>query len=318
MPIPPSAYVSNVWKDGIFDGRVAFVTGGAGTICSAQARALVKLGANACIVGRNVDKTEAMARDLATARPGAKVIGIGGCDVRKAEDLQAAAKKCADELGAIDFVIAGAAGNFVVPISGMSSNAFKSVMDIDVLGTFNTVKATMPYLVESAKRNPNPNPDGTGTGGRFLAVSATFHYTGMPLQAHVSAAKAGVDSLVASVALEYGPLGVTANAIAPGPIAGTEGMDRLAGEVAVSEQGKGVPSGRWGTIKDIADATVYLFSDAGNYVNGQIIPVDGAAWRRQGSDGAGVGVDSTMKYPDYVLNGTISKQIKTGRKNTKL
>ncbi|KAL2890082.1 Peroxisomal 2,4-dienoyl-CoA reductase SPS19 [Ceratocystis lukuohia] len=318
MPAPSSTYVSNVWKDGIFDGRVAFVTGGAGTICSVQTRALVRLGANACIVGRNADKTEAMARDLETARAGSKVIGIGGCDVRKIEDLQAAAKRCIDELGAIDFVIAGAAGNFVVPISGMSSNAFKSVMDIDVLGTFNTIKATMPHLVESAKRNPNPNPNGTGTGGRFLAVSATFHYTGMPLQAHVAAAKAGVDSLVASVALEYGPLGITANAIAPGPIAGTEGMERLAGDVATGDQGKGVPSGRWGTVRDIADATVYLFSDAGNYVNGQIIPVDGASWRRQGSDGAGVGVDSSMKYPDYIIKGEISKQIKTGRKETKL
>lgn len=105
MPVPKSEYLSNVWKDGIFGnslspknntittfannipsiataGRVAFVTGGAGSICSAQTRALVALGANAAIIGRNVEKTERMAADIATARPGAKVIGIGGCDVR--------------------------------------------------------------------------------------------------------------------------------------------------------------------------------------------------------------------------------------------
>lgn len=125
------------------------------------------------------------------------------------------------ELGSIDFVMyltppprlclpialtrlprrAGAAGNFVAPISGLSTNAFKAVMDIDVLGTYNTVKATLPYLIESAARNPNPSQDGL-TGGRILYISATFHYTGMPLQAHVSAAKASVDSIMASVALE--------------------------------------------------------------------------------------------------------------------
>ena len=109
MSVPESHYLSNVWKDGIFgkllfffqgrcqtgkkeaktntgqtvtDGKVAFVTGGNGTICSMQTRALVRLGANACIIGRNVEKTEKAAKDIASVRTGAKVIGIGACDVR--------------------------------------------------------------------------------------------------------------------------------------------------------------------------------------------------------------------------------------------
>lgn len=222
------------------------MTGGAGTICSAQTRALVALGANACIIGRNPQKTEAVASDIATARDGAKVIGIGGCDVRDVRGgchkppfrsvqirttlTRSAAGEFEERRGKMRkgtrsyrlchvrpsysyFLFmprpdanllnhrAGAAGNFVAPIAGLSSNAFKAVMDIDVLGTFNTVKATMPYLVESAARNPNPSQNGL-TGGRILYVSATFHYIGMPLQAHVSAAKASVDSIMASVALE--------------------------------------------------------------------------------------------------------------------
>ena len=92
----------------------------------------------------------------------------------------------------------------------MSPNAFKSVMDIDVLGTFNTIKATIPHLLKSSSP-------------RIIYVSATFHYTGMPLQAHVSAAKAAIDSLMASVALEYGPRGVQSNVISPGAIEDTEG-----------------------------------------------------------------------------------------------
>lgn len=179
-----------------------------------------------------------------------------------------------------------------------------------MLGTFNTVKATIPYLVESAKRNPNPSPDGL-TGGRILYVSATFHYAGMPMQAHVAAAKASVDSISASVALEYGPFGVTSNVIAPGAIAGTEGLERLAS----SQRGHGdlarhIPLGRLGTVRDIADATVYVFSDAGNYVNGEILVVDGADWRNKGD---GVGRDADMKYPDFLLKGEFSKFVKTGR-----
>ncbi|KAI1082794.1 hypothetical protein F5B20DRAFT_530367 [Whalleya microplaca] len=311
MPIPTSEYVSSVWKQGIFAGRVVFVTGGAGTICSAQTRALVHLGANACIIGRNQEKTEAAAADIATAREGAKVIGIGGCDVRDPEILVKAAERCVKELGAIDFVIAGAAGNFVAPISGLTSKGFKTVMEIDVLGTYNTVKATIPYLIESAARNPNPSQNGL-TGGRIIYVSATFHYAGMPLQAHVMAAKASVDSIMASVALEYGPFGVTSNVIAPGGIVGTEGMERLSSsKVDLKTAGSGVPIGRFGTIRDIADATVYLFSDAGNYVTGDVLVVDGAEWRNRA---VGVGLDADMKYPDYLLKGEFSKFVKSGRK----
>ena len=198
----------------------------------------------------------------------------------------------------------------------MSPNAFKTVIDIDTLGTFNTFKATIPYLVESAKRNPNPNPAGS-TGGRFISVSATFHYTGMPLQAHVAAAKAAIDSLMGSVALEYGPFGVTANSIAPGAIEGTEGMERLASsKVSKRDRTKGVPSGRWGTVRDIADATVFLFSDAGSYVNGTTLVVDGAGWRRQGGS-LGVGLDPGMEYPEFLLQGTFSKFVKDERKKDK-
>jgi peroxisomal 2,4-dienoyl-CoA reductase len=91
----------------LIDNKVVFCTGGAGSICSAQVRALVHLGANACIVGRNVQKTERMAKDIATARKGAKVLGIGAVDVRNAQDLQDAADRCVKELGSLDFCMYG-------------------------------------------------------------------------------------------------------------------------------------------------------------------------------------------------------------------
>ncbi|KAF1831452.1 peroxisomal 2,4-dienoyl-CoA reductase-like protein SPS19 [Decorospora gaudefroyi] len=310
MPMERYQFMSNVWKDGIFDNKVVFCTGGAGTICSTQVRAMVALGANACIIGRNTEKTENMAKDIATARPGAKVIGIGAIDVRKPELLQQAAERCAKELGSLDFCIAGAAGNFLAPLDQISPNAMKSVIDIDVLGSYNTVKATLPYLIESAARHKTdgktqpPN----GTGGRILFVSATLHYAGTPLQSHVSVAKAGVDAMAVSVAIEQGPKGVTSNIIAPGPIADTEGMARLSKSENRDRAYKSVPSGRFGTVKEIADATVYLFSDAGNYVNGETLVVDGGAWRT-------AGYGNGFEYPDFLLSGESVTGVAGGKKS---
>lgn len=111
----------------------------------------------------------------------------------------------------------------------------------------------------------------SGTGGRIIFISATIHYTGAPLQTHVSVAKAGIDALSNAASIEFGPRGVTSNVIAPGPIGGTEGMERLAQSKDVGASKKNIPLGRWGTVKEIADATVYLFSDAANYVSGQTL-----------------------------------------------
>ncbi|KAL8753655.1 MAG: hypothetical protein Q9199_004902 [Rusavskia elegans] len=314
MPLAKNEYLSDIWKDGIFDNKVIFCTGGAGTICSAQVRALVHLGANACIVGRNPEKTENMAKDIATARRGAKVLGVGSVDVRNIQSLQAAVDKCIGELGGIDFVIAGAAGNFLATINQISPNAFKSVIDIDVLGSYNTLKATLPALVASAQKHKSDGKTAcpAGTGGRIIFVSATIHYTTTPLQAHVSVAKAGVDALSASTALEFGPRGMTSNIIAPGPIGGTEGMDRLSRKEDTERAMKNVPLGRYGTVKEVADATVYLFGDAGNFVNGSVLVVDGAAWRT-GSANAGGG----FEYPDFLLGEKTVSGVK-GMKPSKL
>ncbi|KAF2187502.1 peroxisomal 2,4-dienoyl-CoA reductase-like protein SPS19 [Zopfia rhizophila CBS 207.26] len=311
MPLAKYEYLSDVWRDGIFDNKVIFCTGGAGTICSAQVRAMVHLGANACIIGRNVEKTENMAKDIATARKGAKVLGFGAVDVRKPEALAEAAQKCVKELGSIDFVIAGAAGNFLAPMDQISQNAMKAVMDIDVLGSYNTVKATLPYLIESAAKHKTDGktPPPKGTGGRIIFVSATLHYTGTPLQSHVSVAKAGVDAMAMSVAIEQGPKGITSNVIAPGPIADTEGVARLSKQEGRDRVSKSIPAGRYGTVKEIADATIYLFSDAGNYVNGEVLVVDGGQWHTSGVAGG------QWQYPDFLLSGETVTGVAGGKKS---
>jgi len=127
----------------------------------------------------------------------------------------------------------------------------------------------------------------------------------MPLQAHAAVAKAGVDALSATAAIEFGPRGITSNVITPGPIMGTEGMARLGSRDAEGSGAafKKVPLQRYGTVKEIADGTVYLFSDAGNFVNGEVLVIDGGDWRTPGAPG-------TMKsqYPDYLLDDSLIRQ----------
>ena len=137
---------------------------------------------------------------------------------------------------------------------GLSSNALRTVLDIDVMGSYNTLKATLAPLLKSAKANHDPSgglhPNPRGTGGRIIFISATIQYTNTPLQTHLSVAKSGVDALSNSAAVELGPMGLTSNVIAPGPIAGTEGMERLATKDELAVGMKSVPVGRCECLLD--------------------------------------------------------------------
>ncbi|TKA50895.1 hypothetical protein B0A53_05766 [Rhodotorula sp. CCFEE 5036] len=257
----------SVFRKDIFRGKVAFVTGGGSGICKGVTRMLLEHGASAVILGRRKANIEDAAAELSKAT-GQKCLGIQA-DVRQLETLEAAVKQTVAELGRIDFVVAGAAGNFLAPIDGLSSNAFRTVLEIDTIGTYNTFKATVAELLK--------------THGSFQAISATLHYKGMPLQAHVSAAKAGVDALVRVIAVEYGPRGIRANCIAPGPIAGTEGMDRLMPKEYLEEHLKQIPLQRYGRIDEIASASTFLFSPAAAYITGTTLVVDGADYHTGGS-----------------------------------
>ncbi|KAG7840791.1 hypothetical protein KL942_001779 [Ogataea angusta] len=272
-----------VWQPDLFKDKVAFVTGGSGTICKRQAEALVTLGCSVAIIGRNTQKATTAASELNELREDVRAIGIGDCDVRKLDDLVRAVQKTVDELGRIDFVICGAAGNFIADFNSLSANAFKTVVDIDLLGSFNTVKACYSEL----KKNK----------GAVLFVSATFHYYGVPFQAHVGAAKAGVDALSNALAVELGTIGVRVNAIAPGAIGNTEGYRKLS---SGSPMQKKIPLQKLGSTDDIAQATIFLFSDAAQYITGTVQIVDGGFWH--------IGpLVTTELYPEQLLKRLASK-----------
>ncbi|KAJ6480273.1 2,4-dienoyl-CoA reductase [Mycena sanguinolenta] len=258
--VAPKSVSTSTFKDDIFKGKVLFCTGGGSGICRGMTEAIMRHGASATIVGRKLDRLTQAAKELSEAT-GQKCIPCQA-DVRQPKTLQEAVAKTIETFGRIDFVICGAAGNFLAPISGLSENAFKTVMEIDTLGTFHTIKATIPQL--------------RATKGAYIHVSAMLHYRATPYQAHVSAAKAAIDALSAVVAVEEGPHGVRSNVIAPGAISGTEGMDRLEGKGSQTRDSF-YPLGRWGEIADCANAAVFLFSPAASYISGQILPVDGAS-----------------------------------------
>src|SRR5207245_8108845 len=185
-------------------------------------------------------------------------------DVRKPEEVEKAIAATAKRFGKVDIVVNGAAGNFLCTAEELSPNGFGTVVDIDLKGTFNVCRAAFAEL----KKNR----------GQIVNISATLHYLGTPMQLHVSAAKAGVDALTKNLAVEWGHYGVRVNAIAPGPIADTEGMKRLVPEPIKEKLKRRIPLGRFGLIRDIENAAVFLCSDAASYINGAIIVLDGGHW----------------------------------------
>ena len=247
-----------VFKDGLLAGKVAFITGGSSGINLGIAERFVKAGAKVVINGRNVEKLEGAVKGL---QAHGTAMGIPA-DVRDYASVEKAFQTAREAYGELDILVCGAAGNFPAPALGMSSNGFKAVMDIDVVGTFNACRAGFEHL-----RKP---------GATVINISAPQAFLPTAMQAHVCAAKAGVDMLTRVLAIEWGGAGVRVNAITPGPIDDTEGMRRL----APNEQGKqkiiqALPLQRFGKKDDIAQLALFLCSDAASYITGSIMVCDG-------------------------------------------
>lgn len=256
---------NTIFASNILKGQVAFVTGGGTGITGGVARALAEAGANVALVSRKLEHLEPAAATINEGRDnaGGEAFAVAA-DVRSPEQLETAIAATVERFGKIDIVVNGAAGNFLCTAEELSPNGFGTVVDIDLKGTFNVCRAAFAEL----KKNR----------GQILNISATLHYLGTPMQLHVSAAKAGVDALTRNLAVEWGRHGIRVNAVAPGPIEDTEGMKRLVPEPVKEKLRRKVPLGRFGLIKDIEQAAVFLCSDAANYINGAVLVVDGGHW----------------------------------------
>jgi NAD(P)-dependent dehydrogenase (short-subunit alcohol dehydrogenase family) len=242
-----------------FKGKHVCVAGGTSGINLGIARGFAKAGAKLSVFSRKADKVEAALKELREL--GASAHG-GTADVRYDEDVRKVFTELVEAQGPIDVLVSGAAGNFVAPALGMSSNAFEAVVGIDLKGTFHVLRFGFEHLVKP--------------GASVINISAPQAFLPMMMQSHVCAAKAGVDMLTRTLALEWGPMGVRVNSLVPGPIDGTEGMKRLMPDPAMKEKlAETVPLQRLGAVEDCADVALFLASDAARYVSGVVLPVDG-------------------------------------------
>ena len=242
-----------------YTGKTVFVAGGTSGINLGIAIGFAESGARVFVISRSEDKVAGAIDTLKAAGTDAD-----GCsaDVRDMEAVTAAFVQCADKFGEIDVLISGAAGNFPARANDISSNGFRAVLEIDVLGTHHVMTAGYRYL-----KKP---------GASVINISAPQAVVAMTGQSHVCAAKAGVDMITRTLALEWGPEGIRINSVIPGPIEDTEGMRRLAPtREAMDKVVSSVPLKRVGAKADMANICLFLGSEMASYVNGAVIPVDG-------------------------------------------
>lgn len=244
-----------------FTGKTVFVAGGTSGINLGIAQAFAAAGARVAVFSRSPERVDAALASLRSV--GAEALGFSG-DVRDMGSVQEALAGTCEAWGSIDVLCSGAAGNFVAPVAAMSANGFKSVMDIDLLGSFHVLRAAYPFL--------------TKPGASIINISAPQASIATPMQAHVCAAKAGVDMLTRVLAMEWGPEGIRVNSIVPGPIDGTEGMARLTPTAEARDAViRNLPLRRYGDISSVAKVALMLSSSVCDYVTGVVLPVDGGA-----------------------------------------
>ena len=243
-----------------FHGRHVIVFGGTTGINFGIANAFARQGADVTVVSRRRENVDAAVNTL--SRHGHRVVGVCA-DVRDFESVGAALAEAVGQLGQVDVLVSGAAGNFLCSAQRMSANGFKTVVDIDLMGTFHVVRQAYEHL-----RKP---------GAAVINITAPQSTIPMRYQVHACAAKAGVDQLTRVLALEWGVEGIRVNAISPGPIDGTEGVKRLMAQTDAERQQAtdAVPLRRLGTLDDIANLALFLASPCASYISGAVIPCDG-------------------------------------------
>ncbi len=266
----------SVFRPGLLDGQVVLITGGGTGIGFGISELLASLGARVVIASRKSTHLNAAVEALSSRGFLAEGIAL---DVRNADQVREAVAEIDRRYGRLDVLVNNAAGNFYAASADMSPNAWKSVVEIDLYGSFYCSQAVYPVMARQG-------------GGRIISTSMTLHYRGWPQMAHATAAKAGIDALTRTLAVEWAPQRIRVNAIAPGPIP-TEGVRKAftppadgkvhdlfaEAEEKMAEFAKTkIPLGRWGSPRDIANMVAFLASDAGDWITGSIFVVDGGEW----------------------------------------
>jgi citronellol/citronellal dehydrogenase len=257
-PTPDS---QRIFTPGLFADRVALVTGGGSGIGLATAAELARLGARVAICGRPPEKLEAARGELAAvAAGGDDAILAVPCDIREPEQVSAAVATIGERLGGIDVLINNAGGQFPSPAQHLSANGFAAVVKNNLLGTWNVTREVATASMIPRKR------------GAIINVTANV-YRGFPGMAHTGAARAGVENLTMTLAVEWSPFGIRVNAVAPGVIL-SSGTRRYPPEI-IARSVERTPLKRAGTVDEVAAAIVFLASPAAQFITGTTLRLDG-------------------------------------------
>lgn len=259
MTATPTPESQRIFAPGILDGQVAIVTGGGSGIGLATALEMARLGARVAICGRTPEKLEAARAELEAVAPDR--VHTATCDIREPEQVAAFVKGVVERWGGVDILVNNAGGQFPSPAQMISPNGFLSVVRNNLVGTFLMTR-------EVANQSMIPRKH-----GRIVNVIANI-YRGFPGMVHTGAARAGVENMTMSLAVEWSQFGILVNAVAPGVIHST-GTKRYPPELLALAISK-VPLKRAGTVDEIAAAIVFLASPAAQYISGATLRIDGA------------------------------------------
>jgi NAD(P)-dependent dehydrogenase (short-subunit alcohol dehydrogenase family) len=267
LPEPPAPGASAL-PAGTYAGTTVFVTGGGTGLGKAIATEFGRLGANLVVASRKEDHLKA-ARE-ALEETGAQVRTVA-CDIREPEQIAAAFDAAEEAFGLPGVLINNAAANFPVPAEEMSPNAWRTVVDITLNGTYFCAR-------EFARRHL-----AAGTPGSIVNIGASYAWTGGPGFAHSAAAKAGVKNMVETLAVEWGPYGIQINGLVPGLFPHEDMTADIKGNLAgTHDKDPCQPAMRVGRLRELGWAATFLASPYARFVSGHTLVVDGANWQRRG------------------------------------
>mmetsp|Transcript_943 Transcript_943/g.1498 ORF Transcript_943/g.1498 Transcript_943/m.1498 type:complete len:293 (+) Transcript_943:482-1360(+) len=287
--------VRSVFRDGLHRGRVALVTGGGTGIGFSIAKELQALGCNVVIASRKLDKLEGSCKLLEENRQsGWGDVAYVGCDIRKEDQVEKMVEFVLDRFGRLDYLVNNAGGQFPSPAASISPNGWRTVVDLNLNGTFLTSRAVYNrWMCEH--------------GGSIVNIIAC-HHNGFPIMAHTGAARAGVKNLTESLALEWASEGVRVNAVAPGIVYSRsaaehyEKIDSELGANVLEDQAPYIPARRCASTEEISSTVVFLLSPGAAYITGTEVKVDGGFTLY--GQGSYTLPEECTNYPEY---GTLPK-----------